>query len=253
MSDLHRESRTKRLDRALHDLLAQTPEVEAASVVSFDGLPMAAALPPSMDEDRVAAMSAALLSLGERAAEGLGRGELSQVYIEGDNGTVFLVSCEDEAVLVAVASKGAKVGMMLYEVRHTAKAVADVLRQEVLEPVQEYVPEPMVSAVQAVRETAARMEEPPPPPHPEPAPVQEPAYAQAPAYAAEPAYAPEPAYNATPAYAQEPAYNATPAYAQEAPQAYEAAEIPEQPVAPAWSSSYAPLSNALPSEPPRWS
>ncbi|MBV9293308.1 MAG: roadblock/LC7 domain-containing protein [Frankiales bacterium] len=127
-------SRASRLDRTLADLLAQAPEVEAAAVVSFDGLPMASALPATMDEDRVAAMSAALLSLGERAAEGLGRGALSQVYIEGESGTVFLVSADDEAVLVAVASKGAKVGMMLYEVRRAAAAVAEVLRSEVDEP-----------------------------------------------------------------------------------------------------------------------
>ncbi len=80
MTDLHSGSRSERLDQAIHALLAQTPEIEAAAVVSFDGLPMAAALPPSMDEDRVAAMSAALLSLGERATVGLRRGELSQVF-----------------------------------------------------------------------------------------------------------------------------------------------------------------------------
>lgn len=129
MSELQ-GSRSERLDRAIHGLLSQTPEIEAAAVVSFDGLPMASALPPSMDEDRVAAMSAALLSLGERAAQGLGRGELSQVYIEGDAGTVFLVSADDEAVLVAVAAKGAKAGMMLFEVRRAAAAVADALRAE---------------------------------------------------------------------------------------------------------------------------
>lgn len=123
-------SRSDRLDRAIHALLSTTPEIEAVAVVSFDGLPMAAALPPSMDEDRVAAMSAALLSLGERAAQGLGRGELSQVYIEGTDGTVFLVSAEDEAVLVAVAAKGAKVGMMLYEVRRSAAVVAAILSAE---------------------------------------------------------------------------------------------------------------------------
>jgi uncharacterized protein len=123
-------NRSQRLDRAIADLLAQAPEVEAAAVVSFDGLPMASALPATMDEDRVAAMSAALLSLGERAAEGLGRGGLNQVYIEGDHGTVFLVSADDEAVLVAVAAEGAKVGMMLYEVRRAAKTVAEVLRAE---------------------------------------------------------------------------------------------------------------------------
>ena len=163
MSELHAGSRSDRLDRAIHALLAQTPEIEAAAVVSFDGLPMASALPQSMDEDRVAAMSAALLSLGERAAQGLGRGELSQVYIEGDSGTVFLVSADDEAVLVAVAAKGAKVGMMLYEVRRTAAAVAEVLRAEVLraEELPAEVPaQPVAQAVAPVAEVAPAPAEP---------------------------------------------------------------------------------------------
>ena len=134
------QSRSDRLDRAIHALLSQTPEIEAAAVVSFDGLPMAAALPPSMDEDRVAAMSAALLSLGERAAQGLGRGELSQVYIEGDAGTVFLISADDEAVLVAVAAQGAKTGMMRYEVKRCAATIAAVLRADD-EPLLAVVPE----------------------------------------------------------------------------------------------------------------
>jgi predicted regulator of Ras-like GTPase activity (Roadblock/LC7/MglB family) len=130
MSEPYAEGRSARMDRILAELVGQVPEIEAASVVSFDGLPMASALPLGMDEDRVAAMSAALLSLGERAAEGLGRGELSQVYVEGENGTVFLISADDEAVLVAVAAKGAKVGLMLFEVRRAAAALADVLRVE---------------------------------------------------------------------------------------------------------------------------
>ncbi len=123
-------SRSGRLDRILAELVGQVPEIEAASVVSFDGLAMAAALPPGMDEDRVAAMSAALLSLGERAAEGLGRGLLSQVYVEGEEGTVYLISADDEAVLVAVAAKGAKTGLMLFEVRRAAAAVGEALKVE---------------------------------------------------------------------------------------------------------------------------
>ena len=123
-------SRGEQLTAVLRDLRRNSPELEAAAVVTYDGLPMAAQLPSSLDEDRVAAMSAALLSLGERAAAGLGRGELAQVYIEGDSGTVFLISAEDEAVLVAVAAKGAKAGMVLYEVRRAAAAVAEVLRDD---------------------------------------------------------------------------------------------------------------------------
>ncbi len=148
-------SRASRLDRALADLLAQAPEVEAAAVVSFDGLPMASALPATMDEDRVAAMSAALLSLGERAAEGLGRGALNQVYIEGESGTVFLVSADDEAVLVAVAAKGAKVGMMLYEVRRSAAVVAEVLRAEDAEAAALETAEVPAQAEPASYETAS--------------------------------------------------------------------------------------------------
>jgi predicted regulator of Ras-like GTPase activity (Roadblock/LC7/MglB family) len=152
MSDLSTGSRSERLDRALSALLAHTPEIEAAAVVSFDGLPMASALPSTMDEDRVAAMSAALLSLGERAAQGLGRGELSQVYIEGETGTVFLVSADNEAVLVAVAAQGAKVGLMLYEVRRAAAAVANALRDHEpapAVPAQAAAPEPAVEPVAA--------------------------------------------------------------------------------------------------------
>ena len=159
MSDLSSASRSDLLERALHALLAQTREIEAAAVVSFDGLPMASALPAGMDEDRVAAMSAALLSLGERAAQGLGRGELSQVYIEGETGTVFLISADNEAVLVAVASQGAKVGLMLYEVRRAAQAVADALREDepaavvpeqpTTEPVLAAAPATVLSAVPA--------------------------------------------------------------------------------------------------------
>lgn len=137
------ESRSARLDRILAELVGQVPEIEAAAVVSFDGLPMASALPPQMDEDRVAAMSAALLSLGERAAEGLGRGLLSQVYVEGEDGTVFLVSADDEAVLVAVAAKGAKAGLMLFEVRRAAAVLGEELRAEVRpEPPVEEPPAP---------------------------------------------------------------------------------------------------------------
>jgi uncharacterized protein len=126
-------TRSARLDRAIRELLTETQELEAVAIVSFDGLPMASAMPPDMDEDRVAAMSAALLSLGERASEGLGKGELSQVYIEGEEGTVFLVSAENEAVVVAVAAKGAKVGLMLYEVKRTAVKIAHILRRPEVE------------------------------------------------------------------------------------------------------------------------
>ena len=134
MTDRPDAGRAARLALVLADLLAEAPELEAASVVTFDGLPMASLLPASMNEDRVAAMAAALLRLGERAAEGLGRGALTQLFVEGDAGTAFLTAAQDEAVLVAVARPGAKAGLMMYEVRRAADAVASTLRSEPDQP-----------------------------------------------------------------------------------------------------------------------
>jgi predicted regulator of Ras-like GTPase activity (Roadblock/LC7/MglB family) len=119
------------LAAALDDFLAVSPDVEAAAIVSADGLPMASALPPYVEEDRLAAMSAALLTLGERAADGLGKGELAQVFVEGDNGYVVLMSAGHDAVLVSVTSRDTKVGLVLFEMRKAAKQVEKVMNEPV--------------------------------------------------------------------------------------------------------------------------
>lgn len=121
-----------RLDALLTELMRRTPELEAAAVVTADGLPMSSALPAGMDEDRVAAMSAALLSLGERAAEGLGRGGLSQVHIQGESGGVWLLAAGDDAVLVGVSGPEAKAGLVLYELRRATAAVGTALAADEL-------------------------------------------------------------------------------------------------------------------------
>lgn len=120
-------TKAQRLAEALNRFLDSSPDLEAAAVVSFDGLPMASALPDGMDEDRVGAMSAALLSLGEQAAVGLGRGRLDQVFVEGEQGFVFLMSAGGQAVLAAVARRAAKIGLMLYEMRRAAEEIGEVL------------------------------------------------------------------------------------------------------------------------------
>jgi uncharacterized protein len=133
----HYETRSGRLAAALDDFIRSSVDVEAAAVVSFDGLPMASALPEDMDEDRLGAMSAALLSLGEQAAIGLGRGQLNQVFVEGDHGFVFLMSARDQAVLAAIASRSAKIGFMLFEMRRAADRIGLAL---------EAPPEPLTAA-----------------------------------------------------------------------------------------------------------
>ncbi len=121
------ESRESRLARALNDLMAENLDIQAAALVSLDGFTMASALPEGMHEDRVGAMSAAILGLGERAAAELGRGALSQVFIEGDGGYVVLIAAGSRAVLTALADREAKLGLVLYDMRNAADAISGIL------------------------------------------------------------------------------------------------------------------------------
>jgi hypothetical protein len=117
------QSRTEQMMSRLRDLRVSTPDIEASAVVSVDGLIIASDLPSDVEEDRVSAMSAAMLSLGERIAGELGRGLLDQVYIRGDNGYVILMSVGEEAVLTVLARQDAKLGLVFLDMR---RATADL-------------------------------------------------------------------------------------------------------------------------------
>jgi len=114
------KSRTERMTDRLRDLQTSSTDIEASALVSVDGLIMASALPPDVEEDRVSAMSAAMLSLGERIATELRRGILDQVYIRGDKGYVLLSDVGEEAVLTVLARKDAKLGMLFLDMKRAA-------------------------------------------------------------------------------------------------------------------------------------
>jgi predicted regulator of Ras-like GTPase activity (Roadblock/LC7/MglB family) len=120
-------SREELLVETLDRLIVNSPDIQAAALVSLDGFTMASALPQGMQEDRVGAMSAAILGLGERAAAELGRGHLSQVFIEGADGYVLLMAAGDRAVLTALASAEAKLGLVLYDMREISVRIGEIL------------------------------------------------------------------------------------------------------------------------------
>ena len=120
-------SRTEQIIARLRDLRVVTPDIEASAVVSVDGLTIASDLPADVEEDRVSAMSAAMLSLGERIAIELGRGMLDQVYIRGGDGYVILMSIGEDAVLTALARKEAKLGLVFLDMRRAAADLGDLL------------------------------------------------------------------------------------------------------------------------------
>jgi len=114
------KSRTDQMVDRLRDLQASSGEIQGSAVVSVDGLIIASSLPAGVEEDRVSAMSAAMLSLGERIASELARGNLDQVFIHGKNGYVVLMSIGLEAVLTVLAREQAKLGLIMLDMRRAA-------------------------------------------------------------------------------------------------------------------------------------
>jgi len=122
------KSRTELIVKRLQVMQAASPDIEGSAVVSVDGLIIASALPSGSEEERVSAMSAAMLSLGERIANELGRGALDQVYVRGKNGFVILTSIGQEAVLTALAREDAKLGLVFLEMRRAAEDLVSIVR-----------------------------------------------------------------------------------------------------------------------------
>lgn len=119
--------REEMIESVLSDLNASSADIEASAIISRDGLTIASALTLNVDEDRVGAMAAAMLSLGDRTATELARGELEQVMIKGVNGYVLLIHAGKEAVLSTIVRKEAKLGLVFLDARRAAKAVSELL------------------------------------------------------------------------------------------------------------------------------
>lgn len=111
----------------LSDLNGSSAEIEASAVISTDGLMMAAQLPAGMDEDRIGAMSAAMLSLGDRTAKELARGGLEQVLIKGERGYVLMTHAGNEAVLSVMAKPNARLGLIFLDVKRAAEAITKLV------------------------------------------------------------------------------------------------------------------------------
>lgn len=108
---------TEKLGMVLQNFVSATNDIQGAAVVTPDGLPLADCLPGGMDDERVAAMSAAILSLGERIGSELARGNIDRIYVEGNQGYAVLTNCGEDAVFLVLANATAKQGVLMLEIK----------------------------------------------------------------------------------------------------------------------------------------
>ena len=120
-------SRVGRLVAALEDFLDAAPSVESAAVTTPDGWPVVCALPDGFEESRLAAMSASVLVLAERIAGELGKGDVDHAYVSGENGQAILMPAGPDALFVVTTYPTAKIGLVLFEMRRSARAIATIM------------------------------------------------------------------------------------------------------------------------------
>jgi predicted regulator of Ras-like GTPase activity (Roadblock/LC7/MglB family) len=121
------QSRGDTLEGVLNELQGSIPEIEACAIVSVEGLPIVSALPADVDEAKVAAMTAAMLTLGEKAAMELGKGALEQVIIKGDNGWLLAIQAGMNACLTVSTTDQAKLGLVFLDMKRAAERVAEMI------------------------------------------------------------------------------------------------------------------------------
>ena len=115
------------LQDELQNFISGSADVQGAVLASPDGLALASVLPVGMDEERTAAMSASMLSLGERIGRELVRGNVDRIVVEGEKGYGVLVSCGTEAVLLVLASAAVKQGVLFFEIKRVVARISPLL------------------------------------------------------------------------------------------------------------------------------
>ncbi len=115
------------LSKLLKEFTMTVPEIEGAALVTDEGLPIVSVLPEGVDETKIAAMTAAILSLGEQTSKELGKGSLEQVYIKGKNGYIIAMDAGSNAVLAVIASSEAKLGLVLFRMEQLAEKISKII------------------------------------------------------------------------------------------------------------------------------
>lgn len=111
----------------LKGLLSTIPDIKSAGIVSVEGLPIASITNNGINETKIAAMTAAHLSLAERSIMEMKNGEFDQLWIEGSDGQMVILKAGENAVLMVSATNNVRVGLIILDCKRACKKIADLL------------------------------------------------------------------------------------------------------------------------------
>lgn len=125
-SEIHLSKKIAELDVILRNLEQNCDLIDTA-LVSDKGRMMCSSLPEGSEEKAVAAMAAAILSIGSRVGMELGVGVLKSTLIDGNKKSVVLKDIGG-ILLVGIAPPESEIGLVDYEVNKAAEKVQALFR-----------------------------------------------------------------------------------------------------------------------------
>ena len=111
----------------LRRMEAVNSEIQGSAIVSIQGLPICSVLARDVNDGIVSAMSAAILSVSERAVEELSRGDLKRILIEGLDGIIILSKAGSNAILCTLARSDASLGMVFLNIQSVSQKISELL------------------------------------------------------------------------------------------------------------------------------
>lgn len=115
------------IKKILGNFVNTTASIHAAAVMTRDGIPIASKLNEGINEERLSAISASLLSLANRAVKDLEQGDLEQVLIDSTKGFVLMLKVGESAVLSVISEQNSRLGMLLIEAKKSARVLAEII------------------------------------------------------------------------------------------------------------------------------
>ncbi len=121
------ESINAELLECINELRFRSIGIVDVAVVSLEGLPLVSLVLERVEETRFAAMTAAMLSLGERVATELNKGLLKKIFIEGDHGYIISMQAGENAVLTVSATMDTKLGLLFLDMQRATEKITKIL------------------------------------------------------------------------------------------------------------------------------
>ena len=120
-------TRMEQMTEILRRLRTTSTDVLGAAVISIDGFVIASVVPQEVDEALVAGMAAAALGVGIRISQELMNASMQQVFFRSEKGSVVLNAVGEEAVLIVLTTKEAKLGLLFIDIRRQVAELERVL------------------------------------------------------------------------------------------------------------------------------